>query len=59
MCIQCRVEDLNKLVKRGELCPHAGLVADEVSCHALHEADECPESNGVVLEDCVEWGEEV
>ena len=49
------VHQLDELVESEQLIPHAGLVAEEVSLHAIHESNEAPESYCVVLLYGVDW----
>lgn len=57
--VQLRVHELHEVVERHELLAHARLVAEEVSLHAVHKADETPEGDCVVLHDCIDGREEI
>lgn len=59
MLPQLGVHKVHQLVERRQLRAHAGLVAQKVALHALHEVLECPEGDGVVLDDRVDGRQQV
>ncbi len=59
MKVEGWVHELDEVIEGQELGAHAGLVAEEITFHSLHEAYEAPECNGVVLFHGVDWSKEV
>ena len=53
------VHKLDEVVECEKLIAHAGLVAEEVSFHAIHEADEAPECDCIILLDGIDRCQEI
>ncbi|KAI7091849.1 RabGAP/TBC [Hortaea werneckii] len=57
--VELRVEKLAEMVESEQLESHAGLVAEKVAFHSLHEADEAPKRYRVILFYSVDWCKEI